>query len=482
MIFVNLYVSVIPLFVNVYKKSPVNGDGQIKRAATVHNWTGRNIMKQQHNVRPAIRRVLQATAIVTAAALTLAGCSMGAPSSDTGSSDGKLTVWVMQGDQSEATIKAINDQFTKETGVEVNIQNQQWKDISTKITTALSTSTPPDVLDLGNTQVAGFAASGGLMDLTDHADELRQGVTWLSGLEEPATVDGKLYGIPALGAARAVVYNKKTWAAAGINEPPTTYAELEADLQILKDAHQGEDFTPFYVPGADWKTAIQWVWDAGGDYAVQKDGKWVSSLSTKESVSGLEQWREFQHKWSSEASRPLDTDSPDTSQLMAEGKIGAVIGNSASIRVIQEYNKDITADELGSFPMPGLSGQNQPSMMAGSVWGVAQKSSKQDLALKWIKIASSPDIQNDYVFAKDGYLPNNVEGLDKAMASDDFPTALTGFFEAAKRTKATPASPQWTTIESDGSLTLFKDIATDTSKAEASAKKFDEHANELYAK
>ena len=77
---------------------------------------------------------------------------MGAPSSDTGSSDGKLTVWVMQGDQSEATIKAINDQFTKETGVEVNIQNQQWKDISTKITTALSTSTPPDVLDLGNTR------------------------------------------------------------------------------------------------------------------------------------------------------------------------------------------------------------------------------------------------------------------------------------------------------------------------------------------
>lgn len=143
MIFVNLYVSVILLLVNVYKKSPVNGDGQIKRATTVHNWTGRNIMKQQHNVRPAIRRVLQATAIVTAAALTLAGCSMGAPSSDTGSSDGKLTVWVMQGDQSEATIKAINDQFTKETGVEVNIQNQQWKDISTKITTALSTSTPP---------------------------------------------------------------------------------------------------------------------------------------------------------------------------------------------------------------------------------------------------------------------------------------------------------------------------------------------------
>ncbi|THA31682.1 hypothetical protein E6R18_16580 [Streptomyces sp. A1277] len=46
---------------------------------------------------------------------------------------------------------------------------------------------PPDVLDLGNTQVASFAAAGGPMDLTGYAKDLRQGQKWLAGLEDPAT-------------------------------------------------------------------------------------------------------------------------------------------------------------------------------------------------------------------------------------------------------------------------------------------------------
>ena len=77
---------------------------------------------------------------------------------------------------------------------------------------------------------------------------------------------------------------------------------------------------------------------------------------------------------------------------------------------------------------------------------------------------------------------NYVEGLDKAMASSDFPDYLTGFFESAKRTKATPASPQWLTIENDGSLQCFKDIATGSQDAATAAKTFDEHANGLYSK
>ena len=439
-----------------------------------------------NNVNGRRARIARAGALATVSALLLAGCSMGAPSSSTtnnAQSGGKLTVWVMQGDQSADTLKAINDRFTKETGAKVDVQTQVWADINTKVTTALSTDTPPDVIDLGNTQVAGFAESGGLLDLTDKADDMRQGHTWLSGLEEPATIDGKLYGIPALGAAGAVIYNKKVWAAAGIENPPSTYEELEADLQKLKDANPSSDFSPFYMPGRDWKSAARWIWDAGGDFAEQQsDGTWKSTLSSDTAVKGIEQWLEFQHKWSSEASRSLDTGNPDFSQLLAEGKTGAILNNSAGIRTIQQYNPDIKADDLGSFPMPGVSGKLQPAMMAGSVWGVAQKSRNQDLALKWIKIAASPEIQKDYVFAKDGWMPNYVEGLDEVMKSADFPSYLTGFFESAKDTKATPASPQWLTIENDSSLNCFGDIATGTSSIKDAVKSFDDHANSLYSK
>ena len=179
------------------------------------------------------------------AALALTACSS-AGTAGGGSSDGPqtvpttkgdgetLTVWVMTGDYTDETIAAINDEFTAQTGAKVDVQTQQWDGITTKISTALATSTPPDVLDLGNTQVASYAANGALLDLTPYRDDLKQGQTWLTGLEEPATVDDSLYAVPGFAGARAVIYNKTMWAQAGITEAPTTYDELTADLDALK--------------------------------------------------------------------------------------------------------------------------------------------------------------------------------------------------------------------------------------------------------
>src|SRR5690349_5964510 len=124
-----------------------------------------------------------ATIVALAAATALAACSTsktGTPSTPqsvgAARGDGKtLTVWAMDGDYSEASLKAINDQFTQQTGAKVDVQVQSWDGIATKITTALATDNPPDILDLGNTQVASFAANSGLKDLTPYAADLKQG-------------------------------------------------------------------------------------------------------------------------------------------------------------------------------------------------------------------------------------------------------------------------------------------------------------------
>lgn len=161
------------------------------------------------------RRFYTAAAFGLTAALALSACASSGSSdggSDGGSatgpktvptvtgSDKTLTVWAMNGDYTADTLNAINAEFTKQTGAKVDVQMQDWDGITTKISTALSTSGTPDVLDLGNTQVASFAANGGLVDVTDYKADLAQGRTWLGGLEEPATVDGKLYAIPGFAA------------------------------------------------------------------------------------------------------------------------------------------------------------------------------------------------------------------------------------------------------------------------------------------
>lgn len=162
-------------------------------------------------------RTCVAVALLLAATASMTAC--GAGSGSAGSTEpqavstvngaGKtVTVWVMTDDYTTETLDAINTEFTKQTGAKVDVQVQAWDGITTKITTALATSTPPDVLDLGNTQVASFAATGGLKDLTPYAADLKQGQTWVAGLADPATVDGNLYAVPGFAGARAVIYNK----------------------------------------------------------------------------------------------------------------------------------------------------------------------------------------------------------------------------------------------------------------------------------
>ncbi|WP_423922352.1 extracellular solute-binding protein [Frigoribacterium sp. 2-23] len=422
-------------------------------------------------------------ALGLAAALALTACSS---SGNTGGSsnepqavpttkgDGKtLTVWVMTGDYTDDTIKAINEEFSKQTGAKVDVQTQLWDGITTKVSTALATSTPPDVLDLGNTQVASYAENGALLDLTPYKDDLAQGQKWLTGLEEPATVDGSLYGVPGFAGTRAVIYNKAMWASAGVTEAPTTYEQLTADLDKVKAANTASDFSAFYMPGQYWYAGMQFVWDEGGEIATQgSDGSWKAGLGSDKAQKGLEDFKEFQNAYSTAASQTLDTDEPDQNQIFADGKAGAILGTNGKIDLIKKANPALTDDSFGTFPFPGKSGKTQPVMIGGSDWGIAAKSANKDLALQWAKIAASPKIQSDWVYGNDGWIPNSTEGIDAAQST--LSDIDKGFFTAALNSKATPASGKWAALEGDRSINdLFSAVASGSKSPEEAAKTFD---------
>ncbi|GAA0484900.1 ABC transporter substrate-binding protein [Paractinoplanes deccanensis] len=436
-------------------------------------------------------RYIAALALSTTALLSLNACSSDGNGGSGGDSaaaavpavkgDGKtLTVWVMDGDYTPETLDAINAKFTADTGAKVDLQIQQWDGITTKISTALSTSGTPDVLDLGNTQVPGFAANGGLLDLTKYKDDLRQGRTWLAGLEEPATVDGALYAVPGFAGARAVIYNKKTWAAAGVTAAPASYTELTAALDKIKAKNPAADFSPFYLPGQYWFAGLQFLWDAGGDIATSEGGAWKGGFSTPAGQKGLTDFKTFQNAYSTAASRTLDTLQPDQTQLFADGKTSAILATSGSIGLIQKANPQIKTEDIGTFPLPGVSGKAQPVMLGGSDWGIAAKSDAHDLALQWTKIAASPEMQDKWVFGKDGWIPNSTEGIQAAQPSLD--EQQKGFFTAALTSKATPAAAQWPTLEGDKSVNqLFSAVASGAKTPEQAAKDFDAHLGETLA-
>ncbi|WP_282202994.1 extracellular solute-binding protein [Kitasatospora fiedleri] len=427
-----------------------------------------------------------AAVLALSAALALSACSSAA--TDTGADSGPkpvdavkgegrtLTVWVMDGDYSDPSLQAVNDAFTQQTGAKVNVQVQAWDGIETKVTTALATSNPPDVLDLGNTQVASFAANGGLKDLTAYAADLKQGQTWLPGLVDPATVDGRLYAVPGFAGARAVIYNKTMWADAGVTAPPTTFAELTDDLAKVKAAHPAADFSPLYFPGQNWYAGMQFVWDAGGDLATRSGAKWTAGLGSDQAQAGLADFKAFQNQFSTPASQTVDAAGPDQVQVFADGKASAIIATSGFVGRIQKANPKLTDADLGTFPMPGKSGKTQPVMIGGSDWGIAARSANADLALVWSKIAASPDVQSKWVVGHEGFIPNSTEGIK--AATDQVGDLKKAFFTAALNSKATPANANWAQLEGNKDINnLFAALASGSKSAKDAAHAFDTAAD-----
>ncbi|QUQ65026.1 ABC transporter substrate-binding protein [Kutzneria sp. CA-103260] len=410
---------------------------------------------------------------MAAAALAAAAC--GAGPADTTAQSKAITVWLMDGDLSDHAVAAINTAFEQATGAKVTVRTQEWDNINTKISTALAQDSTPDVLEIGNTDVPLFAANGALADLTEHRADLSAGQAWLPGLAGPATVDGRIYAAPLFAGNRAVIYRKSLWAKAGVTAPPTTLAELTADLDKIKAASPDPAFSAFYFPGQYWYGALQFVWDAGGQLATTDSGKWTGALEKPAAQQGLKAWQQFQNTYSGAASRNVDTKAPDQAALFAQGGTAAIL--DTSVNTILKDNPALK-DDLGTFPFPSAtSGKTQPVFLGGSDLGVAAKSQHQELALAYLKAAADPAVQKSAIVGIDRWTPVSTQIIDQVTPT--LPPLSAAFFTAAKSSGSTPATPGWATVESDKSInTFFADIATGRKSTADAAKDFDAHLDQ----
>ena len=104
-------------------------------------------------------------------------------------------------------VKDVNAQFKeKYPKVKVDVQYQQWADKAKKLDTALGGDKFPDVVELGNTETMQYILNGALAEIDpkkyDNSD------TWIKGLKDTCTYEGKQYCVPYYAGARVAIYNK----------------------------------------------------------------------------------------------------------------------------------------------------------------------------------------------------------------------------------------------------------------------------------
>lgn len=435
-----------------------------------------------NNALRSRKRALGIGAAVLISALALSGCTSSGPTeSAAANEDRTLTVWFMQtGAFLDVTVPEVNKRFEEATGASVKIEVQQWDNIVTKLTTALSSENPPDVVQIGNTNIQLFAANGAVRDLTDVLDEIKHGVEWNQSLEVPSTVDGKVYAAPLRVSTYAVAYNKQMWADAGVTEQPETWDEFTAALDAVKAKNPASDFSALYLAGADWQSSMPFIYDAGGSFATYENDKWVAEIDSAKSRKGLENYKTFQNAYSAASSQTASSTSPEGSSVVAELKASATIaGNPSVIVAIENGNPDLVG-QIGSFPLPSMShpGELAPVMAAGSVVSIAAKSKNADLATEYIKILTSPEIQKDFVGLNNGAIPISPTYIDAIL--NDVPEIQKAFYAAGKSGITLPAAPGWATLEADNTIAdLFVQIATGARSVDEATAKFAAHINEV---
>ncbi|HTW10952.1 MAG TPA: extracellular solute-binding protein [Acidimicrobiales bacterium] len=420
------------------------------------------------------RRLIAPTAIALAVAAGVSGGVMPATASASG---GALTVWLMTGDSVPAVYNSVNAAFQKEyPGWTVNVEIQQWSGISAKVISALAGSTPPDVMELGNTDVAEFAASGGLLNLSSDKSQFQNSSDWLTGLEGPAEYQGGLYAVPELAGDRVVVYNKAMFAAAGITHTPTSLSELLGDGAVLKNVFKNRaDFSAFYLPGEEWYAAMPFVWAEGGQIAVEKGGKWYGDLESRQSLIGLQEYQAFQNFMSTPASQDVNEANPSDSQIFASGKAAMYIDGTWTLGTDVSDNKAMTGN-IGTFALPGVTaGSQAPVFLGGSDLGIAKNSPNQAEALAWVKLYAGT--ANQLLQAsKIGFIPNASNLVSQVKVSGNIAT----YFKAASVSQFTPPVPGWATVEADNVMQdLFAQVAEGKVPVSTIAKVYDQKLDNL---
>ena len=388
--------------------------------------------------------VVGATVALFAAACGSGGNSPESASGDSGNTQAKdITVWLMNGSAPDAVIKRVNAQFNQaHPNTQVKIQIQQWDGIQEKTTTALAGNNPPDVLEIGSTLVSKFADSGGLEDLSGKKADLGGG-TWLQGLTDAGTLDGKLYGIPYYAGDRAVLYRKDMFTKAGISTLPTDRAAFVSTMAKLQ-AKYGSDkqFSALYFPGQYWYAALPFIWDEGGEVAVQDNGQWKGALDSPQSQAGLSALKDMVTKYSKAPVNGNENDN-DPAVPLGEGKAGMVIDAGWKVGTIEKAHPNLKG-QIGVFPVPSKNaGQTAPVFLGGSNLAISAGSDAPELAYEWIKILAGTKAQTDLA-TTGGVIPNSTSLLT-LHAKDP---VLSVFDLAAKNSRSTPSTPKWANVES----------------------------------
>jgi N,N'-diacetylchitobiose transport system substrate-binding protein len=376
-------------------------------------------------------RTIGVVALAAVSVAVLAGGSSAALDRSTAT----LTVWLQVDAQApnwEPIVRAANAEFERQhPGVNVNVQYQTWGTHLQKFDATLAGGNAPDVIEMGNTEMTKYMAAGAFQDL--QKGSFPNANSWLKGLEQAGSFNGKLYGVPYYAGSRVVTYRTDLFRRAGINRLPRSLADFTAQARKLGRRHGARSFSPVYVAGTDWYFAMSFVYDYGGQIATRVSGKWKGTLSQPKALAGLAAYKRF-FEAASRASKTTDESHPQPYDVYAQGRAASIIGPGWFSCCTGKF-KGVTQQFVMPSHTPGLT---MPGFLGGSNLAVPIGANKS-LGSDWISIYTSTASQR--ALQGIGNIPNTTSLLGRSVNE-----------RAAARSWFVPSAKHWVNVENGNIL------------------------------
>lgn len=397
------------------------------------------------------RRLIAATAAFSAA-MALAGCGGG-------SASGPKQLHILVGTNSQypqqysAWLEKLKQQFKAKTGADITFEQfTSANDEQTKIQTSVVSGDGPDIYQIGTTFTPVAYATKGFHVMSD-ADWQKIGGKQRF-IPESLAISGPdpqhQIGIPASLRPYGMVYNTDMFKAAGIEAPPKTWDEFTADAQKLTKADQGVFGTSIgYADGYDpWKFIWMNTLQSGGRLIT--DDLKQAQLNSPQTVAATTAYFDLLTK-----DHAVDPKSVSWKATEALGAFGA--GKSAMQAMVTptvrpSLDKSSVAGKYAFAPMPlvpaGASERPANGLPAGSIvsgddLAIASYSKSTDLALQYVEMVTSPELQKEYSQTF-GEFPANQQAAQDLVAADPKAGA---FLDAEKTSVPTSFTGAWSDVQ-----------------------------------
>jgi multiple sugar transport system substrate-binding protein len=398
-----------------------------------------------------INRVTAGLAVAATVSLLATACTGSNAGSAKDDPEDEVTITFWHGWSADSEVAAIQANVDAFEAANPNIHVKVVGNITDdKINQALRAGgdDAPDVVSSFTTDNVGqFCTSNVFADLTPFLDKdgIDPDATFPSAMLDYTQFEGDRCTLPLLGDSYGLYYNKDAFKAAGIDAPPKTLSEFQADAVALTktqgDSYSQLGFMPNFHGYETTSThyAAQWgpeYFDGDGKSSVATDPAFAAMFEWQKglvaALGGFEKLEKYRTTFGDEwgAKNPFQT-----------GQVAMSLDGEWRAGFIEDAKVDFDW-AVAPFPVPDDQADTYgKGYLSGTIIGIASTSQKQNAAWEFVKyLTTNTDAVVSFANAIHN-IPSTMDALKSPdLAQDD---ATKTFIEIAQNpnSNTTPASP-----------------------------------------